>query len=132
MGAVGLRCSHWSVIYTKISKSKSSAMTGAEADLDSATPAGKESPRKPSLKEQPSYLKEVSTALNRREDLLKMKQRLSSNSIRDLDPATKPWMRRSTSVTSTTSSVESTPEKERSRNLSRDTQASDNTENSLE
>ena len=34
---------------------------------------GVEGERKPSLKEQPSYLKEVGVALSRREELLKLK-----------------------------------------------------------
>jgi hypothetical protein len=33
--------------------------------------------RKPSLKEQPSYLKEVGVALNRRDELLKLQVRSS-------------------------------------------------------
>merc|ERR1712079_700654 len=37
--------------------------------------------RKPSLKEMPSYLKEVSVALTRREELLKLRERMSSAKI---------------------------------------------------
>jgi hypothetical protein len=37
-----------------------------------------EGERKPSLKEQPSYLKEVGVALTRREELLKLKVKSSS------------------------------------------------------
>merc|ERR1712226_927558 len=49
--------------------------------------------RKPSLKEQPSYLKEVSVALNRGEELKKLKERLSAAKlIMDKDPSAKPWM----------------------------------------
>ena len=36
-------------------------------------------PRKPSLKEQPSYLKEVSIALTRREELFKFHQALATS-----------------------------------------------------
>merc|ERR1712158_231703 len=46
--------------------------------------------RKPSLKEQPSYLKEVSVALHRGEEL---KEKLSSaRLIMEKDPSAKPWM----------------------------------------
>merc|ERR1712242_149999 len=49
--------------------------------------------RKPSLKEQPSYLKEVSVALNRGEELKKLKERLSAAKlIMEKDPSAKPWM----------------------------------------
>lgn len=50
--------------------------------------------RKPSLRELPSYRKEANQALNRREGLKSLSQRLSSN--RDLlnaDPSTKPWLK---------------------------------------
>merc|ERR1711863_188003 len=50
--------------------------------------------RKPSLREMPSYREEANKALNRREDLKSLSQRLSSN--RDLlnaDPSTKPWLK---------------------------------------
>jgi len=48
---------------------------------------------KPSLKEQPSYLKEVGVALTRREELLKLKERLSSSRlILSADPSSKPWL----------------------------------------
>jgi len=47
----------------------------------------------PSLKEQPSYLKEVGVALTRREELLKLKERLSSSRlILSADPSSKPWL----------------------------------------
>merc|ERR1711892_524263 len=50
-------------------------------------------PRKPSLKEQPSYLKEVSVALSRREELLKLRERMSAAKlIMDADPSAKPWL----------------------------------------
>ena len=52
--------------------------------------------RKPSatsLKEQPSYLKEVSVALNRGDELRKLKERLSAAKlIMEKDPSAKPWM----------------------------------------
>ena len=49
--------------------------------------------RKPSLKEMPSYLKEVSVALNRREELLKLRERMSSAKlILEKDPTAKPWL----------------------------------------
>merc|ERR1711974_507316 len=49
--------------------------------------------RKPSLKEQPSYLKEVSVALHRGEELKKLKERLSAAKlIMEKDPSAKPWM----------------------------------------
>merc|ERR1711902_203320 len=50
--------------------------------------------RKTSLREMPSYRVEASKALNRRDDLVDLHRRLSSN--RDLlnaDPATKPWLK---------------------------------------
>merc|ERR1711981_218382 len=50
--------------------------------------------RKPSLREMPSYREEANKALNRREDLKSLSQRLSSN--RDLlnaDPSTKLWLK---------------------------------------
>eukprot|EP00096_Caligus_rogercresseyi_P008986 TRINITY_DN2966_c0_g1_i1.p1 TRINITY_DN2966_c0_g1~~TRINITY_DN2966_c0_g1_i1.p1 ORF type:complete len:148 (+),score=51.09 TRINITY_DN2966_c0_g1_i1:183-626(+) len=70
--------------------------------LNSYHPLSEDSPeesilqncRRPSLREQPSYKDEVARALNRREELSKLKERLSSS--RDLlsaDPSTKPWMR---------------------------------------
>merc|ERR1712106_400361 len=43
-----------------------------------AAPSPAKITRKPSLKEQPSYLKEVSVALSRREELLKLRQRMSA------------------------------------------------------
>jgi hypothetical protein len=49
--------------------------------------------RKPSLKEQPSYLKEVSVALSRGDELRKLKERLSAaRLIMEQDPTAKPWM----------------------------------------
>merc|ERR1712122_322853 len=50
-------------------------------------------PRKSSLKEMPSYLKEVSVALTRREELLKLRERMSSAKlILEKDPTAKPWL----------------------------------------
>ena len=50
-------------------------------------------PRRPSLKEQPSYLKEVSIALTRREELFKLRERMSSaRLLLEADPSTKPWL----------------------------------------
>merc|ERR1712083_1076371 len=50
-------------------------------------------PRKGSLKEQPSYLKEVSVALTRREELLRLRERMSAAKlIMDADPSAKPWL----------------------------------------
>merc|ERR1712083_1046699 len=55
--------------------------------------AAPQATRKPSLKEQPSYLKEVSVALNREEELKKLKERLSAAKlIMKKDPSAKPWM----------------------------------------
>ena len=70
--------------------------------------AAPQATRKPSLKEQPSYLKvvlirvvinmtflfqEVSVALNRGEELKKLKERLSAAKlIMEKDPSAKPWM----------------------------------------
>merc|ERR1712228_924035 len=55
--------------------------------------AAPQATRKPSLKEQPSYLKEVSVALNRGEKLKKLKERLSAAKlIMEKDPSAKPWM----------------------------------------
>merc|ERR1711874_145570 len=57
-----------------------------------AAPAAQET-RKKSLKEQPSYLKEVSVALNRGDELRKLKERLSAAKlIMEKDPSAKPWM----------------------------------------
>lgn len=51
--------------------------------------------RKTSLKELPSYREQASQALNRQDELRKIKERLSLN--RDLlhgDPSSKPWLRK--------------------------------------
>merc|ERR1711892_797996 len=58
-----------------------------------AAPFPAKTTRKPSLKEQPSYLKEVSVALSRREELLQLRQRMSAaRLIMGADPAAKPWL----------------------------------------
>jgi hypothetical protein len=50
-------------------------------------------PRRPSLKEQPSYLKEVSIALTRREEIFNLRERMSSvRLLLEADPSTKPWL----------------------------------------
>lgn len=57
---------------------------------------GRTQNRRPSLKEMPSFRNEASKALDRRDDLARLKERLSFN--RDLlngDPASKPWLRKS-------------------------------------
>merc|ERR1712083_986858 len=60
---------------------------------------------------QPSYLKEVSTALTRREELLRLKERLSSSKLLlSMDPKTKPWLiKRSASSVSSLSLSPSSP-----------------------
>ena len=65
------------------------------------------------MKEMPSFRDEASRALNRRDDLTRLKERLSFNrDILHADPATKPWLRKTsvpiregskTSVTSNSS-----------------------------
>ena len=50
--------------------------------------------RKQSLREMPSYRKEASQALNRRDDLKDLKKRLSSNKdLLNADHSTKPWLK---------------------------------------
>ena len=79
--------------------------------------------RKPSIKEQPSYLKEVSVALSRREELLKLRERMSAAKlIMDADPSAKPWLlSRSISNTSIKEDILVTA---RERNMSRDREES--------
>jgi len=63
--------------------------------LSAPSPASKTLPRRASLslKEQPSYLKEVSVALSRGDELRKLKERLSAaRLIMEKDPSAKPWM----------------------------------------
>merc|ERR1711872_809520 len=84
-------------------------------------------PRKGSLKEQPSYLKEVSVALTRREELLRLRERMSAAKlIMDADPSAKPWLL-SRSI-SNNSIKEDLLVANRERNLSRDRE--ENSENS--
>merc|ERR1712002_1095814 len=67
--------------------------SGYKMPLAMHTPVAKQIPRKPSLKEQPSYLKEVSVAIHRGEELRKLKERLSAAKlIMEKDPSAKPWM----------------------------------------
>merc|ERR1712002_468122 len=88
----------------------------------SAGPKPVEIKRKPSLKKQPSYLKEVSVALSRREELLKLRERMSAAKlIMDADPSAKPWLlSRSISNTSIKEDILVT----RERNMSRDREES--------
>ena len=80
-----------------------------------------ESSRKPSLKEMPSYRDEASRALNRREDVNGIKDRLSaSKEMLNADPSTKPWLRR----TSGSSAV--APARRRESNLDRVSEDSHN------
>merc|ERR1711942_482045 len=82
--------------------------------------------RKPSIKEQPSYLKEVSVALSRREELLKLRERMSAAKlIMDADPSAKPWLL-SRSI-SNNSIKEDLLVANRERNMSRDRE--ENSEN---
>merc|ERR1712002_160756 len=79
--------------------------------------------RKPSLKKQPSYLKEVSVALSRREELLKLRERMSAAKlIMDADPSAKPWLL-SRSISSN-SIKEDILVPTRERNMSRDREES--------
>merc|ERR1712149_138153 len=86
-----------------------------------AAPAAQDT-RKKSLKEQPSYLKEVSVALNRGEELKKLKERLSAAKlIMEKDPSAKPWMlSRSISSLGAKSAV-----KPRPRSVSRESSSDD-------
>merc|ERR1712243_20157 len=88
----------------------------------SAGPKPVQITRKPSIKEQPSYLKEVSVALSRREELLKLRERMSAAKlIMDADPSAKPWLlSRSISNTSIKEDILVT----RERNMSRDREES--------
>merc|ERR1712193_542023 len=81
--------------------------------------------RKPSLKEQPSYLKEVSVALNRGEELKKLKERLSAAKlIMDKDPSAKPWML-SRSISNSSLGAKSAGVKPRPRSVSRESSSDD-------
>merc|ERR1711928_191365 len=79
-----------------------------------AAPAAQET-RKKSLKEQPSYLKEVSVALNRGEELKKLKERLSS---------AKPWML-SRSISNSSLGAKPAGVKTRPRSVSREPSSDD-------
>merc|ERR1711931_175185 len=91
-----------------------------------ATPAASaQATRKPSLKEQPSYLKEVSVALNRGEELKKLKERLSAAKlIMDKDPSAKPWML-SRSISNSSLGAKSAGVKPRPRSVSRESSSDD-------
>merc|ERR1712012_490769 len=81
--------------------------------------------RKPSLKEQPSYLKEVSVALNRGEELKKLKERLSAAKlIMDKDPSAKPWML-SRSISNSSLGAKPAGLKNRPRSVSRESSSDD-------
>merc|ERR1712212_370571 len=81
--------------------------------------------RKPSLKEQPSYLKEVSVALHRGEELKKLKERLSAAKlIMDKDPSAKPWML-SRSISDSSLGAKSAGVKTRPRGVSRESSGDD-------
>merc|ERR1712037_484258 len=83
-----------------------------------ATPAASaaQATRKPSLKEQPSYLKEVSVDLNRGEELTKL--------IMDKDPSAKPWML-SRSISNSSLGAKSAGVKPRPRSVSRESSSDD-------
>merc|ERR1739838_469898 len=81
--------------------------------------------RKKSLKEQPSYLKEVSVALHRGEELKKLKERLSAaRLIMDKDPSAKPWML-SRSISNSSLGAKSAGVKNRPRSVSRESSSDD-------
>merc|ERR1712025_1487153 len=81
--------------------------------------------RKPSLKEQPSYLKEVSVALHRGEELKKLKEKLSSaRLIMEKDPSAKPWML-SRSISNSSLGAKSAGVKTRPRSVSRESSSDD-------
>ena len=81
-------------------------------------------PRKSSLKEMPSYLKEVSVALTRREELLKLRERMSSAKlILEKDPTAKPWLL-SRSISNNSIKDETPKIRKISRGSSRDTETS--------
>merc|ERR1711874_106717 len=81
--------------------------------------------RKPSLKEMPSYLKEVSVALSRREELLKLRERMSSAKIiLEKDPSAKPWLLSRSISNNSIKDVETPKLRKLSRGSSRDTETS--------
>merc|ERR1712066_693370 len=82
--------------------------------------------RKKSLKEQPSYLKEVSVALNRGEELKKLKERLSAAKlIMEKDPSAKPWMLSSWSISNSSLGAKPAAVKTRPRSVSRESSSDD-------
>jgi len=85
-----------------------------------------EQTRKKSLKEQPSYLKEVSVALNRGEELKKLKERLSAaRLIMDKDPSAKPWMLSRSISNSSLGAKSAAGVKTRPRSVSRESSSDD-------
>merc|ERR1712083_880587 len=90
-------------------------------------------PRKGSLKEQPSYLKEVSVALTRREELLRLRERMSAAKlIMDADPSAKSWLlSRSISNNSIKEEIKASTISRR-RKASKDSRSSRDTEDSSE
>ena len=58
---------------------------------------GRSTNRRPSLKEMPSFRSEASRAIDRRDDLARLKERLSFNRdlLNNADPNSKPWLRKS-------------------------------------
>merc|ERR1711981_691468 len=90
-----------------------------------AAPSAAQATRKPSLKEQPSYLKEASVALHRGEELKKLKERLSAAKlIMDKDPSAKPWML-SRSISNSSLGAKSAGVKPRPRSVSRESSSDD-------
>merc|ERR1712127_397749 len=82
-------------------------------------------PRKPSLKEQPSYLKEVSIAINRGDELRKLKERLSAaRLIMEKVPTAKPWML-SRSISNSSLTAKPAALKQRLRSVSRESSSDD-------
>merc|ERR1712018_331962 len=89
-----------------------------------AAPAAQET-RKKSLKEQPSYLKEVSVALNTGEELKKLKERLpAAKLIMDKDPSAKPWTL-SRSISNSSLGAKPAGLKNRPRSVSRESSSDD-------
>ena len=74
------------------------------------------------MKEMPSYLKEVSVALSRREELLKLRERMSSAKlILEKDPTAKPWL---LSRSISNSSIKDEAKSDRLRKISRESRSS--------
>ena len=90
-------------------------------------------PRKGSLKEQPSYLKEVSVALTRREELLRLRERMSAAKlIMDADPSAKPWLLSRSISNNTIQEEVKAATIPRRRKVSKDSRSSRDTEDSSE